>query len=245
MSITSSQMKPLISDSADNDALLTLGRASVQIVHDLKNQLNGLKLYATFLRKRIEKHERPADELETITKLITGLDRTAADLALIVEYGQPLDLKRQANIDLEKIIREVTASLNDARASGNLRSPIVVEGDSAALVGEFDSPVLVNALKSISLGAMKLLSSKSPTEPLRIRLKGEANGASATGVIEWKVFELDHNPFNSFAGSNEIRLSLAARVIEAHGGTATCEDGTLRVRLPLTRVNQFEHQVQN
>ena len=31
----------------------------MQIVHDLKNQLNGLKLYATFLRRRIEKD--PAD----------------------------------------------------------------------------------------------------------------------------------------------------------------------------------------
>jgi hypothetical protein len=112
------------------------------------------------------------------------------------------------------------------------------------LVGDFDSPVLVKALKSISVSAMKLLASKNPDEPLRIRLKGEANGATATGVIEWKVFELDHNPFNSFAGSNEIRLSLAARVIEAHGGTATCEDGSLRVRLPLTQVNQFKHQVQ-
>ena len=38
----------------------------MQIVHDLKNQLNGLKLYATFLRRRIEKNERPGDEQETI-----------------------------------------------------------------------------------------------------------------------------------------------------------------------------------
>ena len=85
-------MKPLLSESEDNEALRTLGRASVQIVHDLKNQLNGLKLYATFLRKRLEKSERPLDELETIVKLIAGLDRAAADLGMIVEYGQPLFL---------------------------------------------------------------------------------------------------------------------------------------------------------
>src|SRR5882762_8340969 len=104
-------MKPLLAESEDNEALRALGRASVQIVHDLKNQLNGLKLYATFLRKRLERSERPADELETVNKLITGLDRTAADLAMIVEYGQPLTLKKQAGIDLEKILREVAISL--------------------------------------------------------------------------------------------------------------------------------------
>jgi light-regulated signal transduction histidine kinase (bacteriophytochrome) len=238
-------MKPLMSDSAVNDALLTLGRASVQIVHDLKNQLNGLKLYATFLRKRLEKSERPADELETIKKLMAGLDRTAADLSMIVEFGQPLDLKRQQNTDLEKLMRDAAASLNDAPpTSGDLRSRIVVDSEPTTLLGEFDSPVLVNALKSISLSAIKLSSSKRSAEPLQIRLKTEANGATANGVIEWKIFELDHDPFKSFVGSNEIRLSLAARAIEAHGGTANYEDGNLRVCLPLTPVNEVKHREQ-
>jgi len=30
-------------------------------------------------------------------------------------------------------------------------------------------------------------------------------------------------------------MSLAARVIEAHGGIAECQGGTLRVRLPLAK----------
>ena len=64
----------------DSETLQDLGRASIQIVHDLKNQLNGLKLYATFLRRRIEKSERPEDEQETIEKLMAGLDRAASDL---------------------------------------------------------------------------------------------------------------------------------------------------------------------
>src|SRR6185312_13437447 len=105
-------MKPLLSESEDNRSLQALGRASVQIVHDLKNQLNGLKLYATFLRKRLEKGERPADELETVGKLIAGIDRTAAVLSMIVEYGRPLELKKQAGTDLEKLTREVAANLN-------------------------------------------------------------------------------------------------------------------------------------
>src|SRR6266508_3992828 len=105
-------MKPLLSESEDNDALRALGRASVQVVHDLKNQLNGLKLYATFLRKRFEKGDRPADELETVNKLIAGLDRAATDLSMIVEFGQPLSLKKQAGIDLEKIMRDIAGSFN-------------------------------------------------------------------------------------------------------------------------------------
>src|SRR5258707_10243304 len=105
-------MRPLLSESEDNEALRALGRASVQIVHDLKNQLNGLKLYATFLRKRLEKSERSADELETINKLIAGLDRTARDVSMIGEFRRRPEPHKKDGTDLEKIMREVAASLN-------------------------------------------------------------------------------------------------------------------------------------
>src|SRR5678815_5897595 len=105
-------MKPLLSESEDNDALRALGRASVQIVHDLKNQLNGLKLYATFLRKRMEKGERAPDELETINKLISGLDRAAGDLSTLVQYGRPIELRKQPGIDVQKIMRTVAGTFS-------------------------------------------------------------------------------------------------------------------------------------
>ncbi|MDQ2922171.1 MAG: hypothetical protein M3R52_11250 [Acidobacteriota bacterium] len=229
-------MKPLLSESQDKESLWVLGRASVQIVHDLKNQLNGLKLYATFLRKRMEKAERPADELETVNKLIGGLDRTAADLSMIVQYGQPLALKKQPGIDLQKIMREVAAGLNSSpRATGALAGPVVIDSEAAPLVGEFDSAILADALKSISLLAMKMITSTAREESaLRIHLRGEAIEARRDGVIEWRVFDSsDHDPFHSFAGSDEIRMSLAAKAIEAHGGSAEGHNGSLRVRLPL------------
>ena len=229
-------MKPLLSESEDNDALRALGRASIQIVHDLKNQINGLKLYATFLRKRLEKSERPPDELETVNKLIAGLDRTATDLSLIVEFGQPLQLKKQAGTDLEKIVRAVAESLNDRPpVTGALTGPIVVAADPGALIGEFDSVLLGNALKSISHSALKMITGKQREASLQIHLTSETQKTRSNGLIEWCVLDsLDHDPFHSFAGSNEIRLALAARVIEAHGGSVEPGSGTLQVRLPLT-----------
>jgi hypothetical protein len=229
-------MKPLLSESQDKESLWALGRASVQIVHDLKNQLNGLKLYATFLRKRMEKAERPTDELETVNKLIAGLDRTAADLSMIVQYGQPLALKKQPGIDLQKIMRDVAAGLNSGpRATGALAGPVVIDSEAAPLLGEFDSAILADALKSISLRAMKMITTTAREESsLRIHLRGEASETRRDGVIEWRVFDSsDHDPFHSFAGSDEIRMSLAAKAIEAHGGSAERRNGSLRVRLPL------------
>src|SRR5215204_1620010 len=110
-------MKTAMSRPDETERLQDLGRASMQIVHDLKNQLNGLKLYATFLRRRIEKSERPGDEQETIGKLINGLDRAADDLSTIVRYGQPVELKKQAGVEVDKVLRAVCATFNEAGSS--------------------------------------------------------------------------------------------------------------------------------
>jgi hypothetical protein len=228
-------MKPLMSESQDQESLQALGRASVQIVHDLKNQLNGLKLYATFLRKRMERSERPSDELETVNKLIAGLDRSAADLSMIVQFGQPLGLRKRPDIDLQKIMEAVATALNESPpATGALRSLIVVKGEGGPMVGEFDSDVLSEALKWISLGALKMTGNNTESA-LRIKVRLETNESSREGVIEWPVSDsLSHDPFRSFAGSDGIRMSLAARAIHAHGGSAQRHNGTLRVRLPLS-----------
>ncbi len=234
-------MKPLTTESRDNHSLAALGRASVQIVHDLKNQLNGLKLYATFLRKRMEKTERPKDELDTIKKLIAGLDRTAEDLSMISEYGQPLQLRTQPGIDLQAIIAGVAKDLNTRlsatpKTTGALAGPIIVATHPEPLTGEFDHTVLSDALKSISNGALRMMNHKARDGALNIGLKGDSSAAGRSGLIEWEIGDPAPNDiFHSFAGTEAIRMSLAARVIEGHGGSAECDGATLRVRLPLAK----------
>jgi signal transduction histidine kinase len=227
-------MKPLLSNPQDSDSLQTLGRASVQIVHDLKNQLNGLKLYATFLRRRLEKGDRPDDELETINKLIAGLDRAAGDLSTLVQYGRPIELRKQVGVDLQKIMRTVAGAFSvPSRTTGPLTGSIIIDAEPHPLAGEFDPTILADALKSIAVGAMKMRGD-AENRTLRVSLRRE-KGEPNTAIIEWhELNNLDHDPFRSFAGSDEVRMSFAAKVIEAHGGSAERRKNTLSVRLPLT-----------
>jgi signal transduction histidine kinase len=227
-------MKPLLSPSQDSNSLQTLGRASLQIVHDLKNQLNGLKLYATFLRKRMEKGDPPAEEVETVRKLIAGLDRAAADLSTLMDYGRPVELKKQTHVDLQKLMRGVAATFTEpTRVTGALTGVLVIEGEDSPLVGEFDPAALTEALKSISIGALKL--SKRPEEGKGIQRVTLKEQKPKSVLIEWHdVNGADHDPFRSFAGSVEIRMSVAAKIVEAHGGSATQQGNSLRVTLPLT-----------
>lgn len=222
-------MKPLTVDLQDEESLRDLGSASVQVVHDLKNQLNGLKLYATFLRKRLEKGERPADELETVGKLIAGLERAAGDMNALVRLGRPLDLRRQPRTELSQIL--------SAASEGQK-----VETEAGAYEGEFDPAALTEALKGVGEGARAMLEQarqQQQADALAVHLRREDAGGTPTAVIEWRGAarreEGGADAFKSFAGPAGMRLALAARVIRAHGGEVAHEADILRARLPLQK----------
>lgn len=218
-------MKASMSRTEDSESLQDLGRASIQIVHDLKNQLNGLKLYATFLRRRIEKSDRPDDEQETIVKLISGLDRAATDLSMIVELGREIELKKQPGFEVGKVLRNLCSSFQATDAQ------VVCESDADSIQGDFDHSKLTDAIKSMFAGAIKFKKKDDPAQALKVSLKTSDNNA----VIEWSGLRpLDHDPFRTFAGSDEIRLSMAKKIIEAHGGSTELADHKLVVVLPLS-----------
>ena len=218
-----------MSRTEDSETLQDLGRASIQIVHDLKNQLNGLKLYATFLRRRIEKGERPEDEQETIAKLMAGLDRAASDLATIVEYGRKIELKKQPGFEVQKMVRTVCSTFDGPGGE------IVVDSGSDSIQGSFDPLKLTDAFKWISAAAIKnRLPNNDGAEAKPVSVKVAALD-NQDAIIEWSgLRKIDHDPFHSFVGSEEIRLALAAKIIEAHGGSAKLAEDRFVVQLPLS-----------
>lgn len=217
-------MKPLKSELQDEQTLRDLGSASVQIVHDLKNQLNGLKLYATFLRKRMEKSERPADELETISKLMSGLERAANDMTLLVRYGRPLELRRKPGIDLARLLETAT-------------DPLPVKSDAGgSYEGEFDPVLLAEALKNITIGG-RGETQASDDNTAEVRLWSDETADVPVAVVEWRgvvAADDDGDPFRSFAGGGGMRLALAAKIISAHGGEVASSEGVISARLPLS-----------
>ncbi len=218
-------MKPLKSELEEAETLRELGSASVQVVHDLKNQLNGLKLYATFLRKRLEKSDRPSDELETIGKLIAGLERAATEMNVLVRLGRPLELRPQPRTDLARLLA--------AAAEG-----ISVQAEAGAYEGAFDPNFLADALKNITTGA-RAVAGGGEAAP-EIHLRRDDAGDASFAVIEWRGIETGNdesnaNLFQPYAGGQGLRMALAAKVVKAHGGEVAQEANLLRARLPLAR----------
>lgn len=211
-------MKPLIVNEASSEALEELGRASIQVVHDLKNQLNGLKLYATFLRKRFQRRDAAADEIETIEKLMAGLERATADATVLVHYGRPLELKRQPATKIRKLLQPIVAE-----------DELIVAPEADDLAGDYDVPLLTEALRHVNERARAAGTEQNRATIHLTRVPDDARAAR----LEWRGVAVGaENPFTSFVGGGGLRLALARRIVEAHGGSVAHTHDTLAVNLP-------------
>jgi len=225
-------MQPAPAKTPDSADLQKLGRATLEIVHDLKNQLNGLKLYATFLRKRLEREDQPIEERETLAKLIAGLDRAAKDLTALVRYARPLDLRVQPHTDVRRIVSKVIADAAERDTGGLPRTTIAAQIEGDAFCGDFDPVALSDAIKAITDDARATLSSKDP-EMLSLSMRAESKGV----VIEWRGghFGVRSGLLARPNGCGTVYAELATKIIEAHGGSLNCDKDVIRVLLPLSK----------
>jgi len=225
-------MKPAIAKTPQNNSLEDLGRATLQIVHDLKNQLNGLKLYATFLRKRLESEERAPEENETLLKLIAGLDRAGRDMTVLVRYSQPVELHRRSRADLGQLIWN---AVRDVTGHSGEDALLTCEIEGGPLYGEFDAAVLTEALQMLTEEALKGLHSRAAGE-VSLHAYRDPQPQSSQAVIEWRgVKPPNRNQLlSSSTNYGTVYAAQAARIIEAHDGQIERDPNTIRAWLPLS-----------
>jgi light-regulated signal transduction histidine kinase (bacteriophytochrome) len=227
-------MEPVPAKTPETNALEELGRATLQIVHDLKNQLNGIKLYATFLRKRLERADRPPEECETLAKLIAGLDRAARDMTALVRYAQPVELRCQSHTDLRKLVVDAAREVSDILSNRSLPA-VTVETESSSLPGEFDRAALSEALKAITEQAVGSTSA-AEVGHLSLHLRRAETANSPEALVEWQGVKPDTREprVHSLSGKANIHTVMAVKIIEAHGGRIEYAPNTIRAWLPLS-----------
>lgn len=228
--------EPLTTITDNREVLQDLGRACAAIVHDVRNELNGLKLYATFLLKRSEKSKWQPDERETVTKLLAGLERSAGDLMMLVQYSRPVEPAKRSGICVQQIVKGICADQElGASVTGDLPQRLVAECDPGDFRGEFDPVLLTQALRAITLSVLKQQRQKGILDPIKIRLSTEESKAGRVAVVDWEGVGLKTADLLAAVGTTGVCLSLAARIMEVHRGAIERHSDSLRARLPLSR----------
>jgi hypothetical protein len=116
---------------------------AARLIHDFKNQLGGLKLYAAYLQKRFADN---AEGMEITEKIARGLNEMAEQAAMLNKLCRPLELQ-MAPGDPAPLVEAAVSKLGP-RASAK-RVKISCDLEPGAPLASFDQRQFVEALEAI------------------------------------------------------------------------------------------------
>jgi signal transduction histidine kinase len=213
--------------------LLEAGRLTSRLIHDLKNQMGGMKLYAAYLKKRFA--DQP-EGLEIAEKIVDGLNTMAEQASLVSRLTRPLELKREPGDPLAMLDHVINDQLPRAEARSVKVETKFENGlshtsiDTNQLRTSIGS-IMTRAIDSSPEGGLVRIELRSKPDGLQIDVSNQ--GEALSGEQRAALFDL-------LAGDRinktSLDLALARRVIEYHGGEVLVLQGdvtVVRVILPI------------
>src|SRR5262249_21971653 len=143
------------------------GRMAARLIHDFKNQLGGLKLYAAYLQKRFPDN---AEGMEVAEKIARGLNEMAEQAAILNKLCRPLELRMEID-DPAPVVEQVVSGLGP-RASAK-RVKMTCDLEPGAPQFPFDSRQIGEALEAIISRAVDA-SPEDGEIAISLRRRGEA-----------------------------------------------------------------------
>ncbi len=217
--------------------LIETGRMAARLIHDFKNQLGGLKLYAAYLQKRFADN---AEGLEIAEKIAQGLNEMAEQAAILNRLARPVELHMEAG-DPAPVIKQVVSGLQSKASAKRLKITLDLEPGAPGI--SFDSRQVGAALESIISRAVDVspedgeiaVSLRRPEDEdgaLRIEIKD--NGATLDNERYLNFFDpLAGDRLNKVA----LGLAMARRIIEKHGGLISARADTVAGTIVEIRLN--------
>ena len=228
----------MIKDS-EEEILIETGRMAARLIHDFKNRLGGLKLYAAYLQKRFADN---AEGLEIAEKIAQGLNDMAEQAAILNRLCRPLELQ-MAPGDLAPVVEQAVSKLGPRASAKRVKISCDLEAGMPQV--SFDSRQIGEALEAIISCAVDA-SPEDGEIGISLRRRDEAprieiidNGATLDDERRLSFFDpLAGDRLNRTA----LSLAMARRIIERHGGGVSARAGAsagtiVEVTLPIADCN--------
>lgn len=219
-------------------SLAQIGRLTARLIHDFRNQMGGLKLYAAYLKKRLaqtESAEARAEGVEVAEKIIAGLDTMAEQATLVSKLAKPIELRVEPG-DLAALVEQLVRL---QRQHANERGVALFSDLADELPDlQFDQPQLRVALNTLLARAIAVTPAGGT---IKVELQKQIGGCVLKISDQGALSETQRQTFfdiltNERLNQTTLGLALAQRIIEAHGGTvevANAEASGVVVRIKL------------
>ncbi len=216
-------LRPLLALRSEQRArtgyLVTLGRFSAQMAHDVKNPLAAIRGAAQFLREE-RAQGRSIDEQDAFVELI--VEQTDRLERVISDYQRLGRAEAQrAPVELRALAREVA----EAQRAASPKHRIEVEMDE--LRASLDRDLILGALENLVRNAReataeggRILVRASCPSPRALVLSVEDDGPGMDVRTREQAFD---DFFTTKATGSGLGLAFVGRVAAAHGGSAKIE----------------------
>ncbi len=208
----------LSAETIDQTEMVEMGRTTIRLIHDFKNQMGGIKLYAAYLKKRFAANPDVAEGLEIADKIVHTLNEMAENASLVVKLSRPVDLKLN-EIQLASLVELAITQLQ----------PKIVERQLKLEMEFSDAPTLRLDSQQMLLALSTLFARAIEVSPENARLVLKLHRSER--VVALSIFDegeqLTEEQRQSFfslltterMNKSSLNLTLARRIIEAHEGT--------------------------
>jgi signal transduction histidine kinase len=210
------ELQPANGDS-EQAVLSEVGRITSRLVHDFKNQMGGLKLYAAFLKKRFA--DQP-EGVEISEKIINALNSMSEHANLVTRLVRPINLNCEP-ADLALLVTQVLDDLRQRAAASSVEivSELGPELPALSLDAQQTRAALYaifsRAINSSPAGGQVRLALERQGDELRLEITD-----SGETIDEQKQAGFFDFLSESRLSETRLSLALAKRIIEQHGGRA-------------------------
>jgi signal transduction histidine kinase len=205
---------------SEEEILIETGRMAARLIHDFKNQLGGLKLYAAYLQKRFAGN---AEGTEIAEKIAQGLNEMAENAAILNRLCRPLELRLEPG-DPAPVVEQVVSKIEPAAAAKRVKIKFDLEADAprisfdSRLIGEAFETIILRALDASPENGEIAISLRRYGDALRIEIRD--NGAPLDEKRRLSFFDpITSDRLNRTA----LGLAMARRIIERHGGQVSAQ----------------------
>jgi len=227
-------------DTARTDRLAAMGEMAVQIVHEIRNPMGSIELFASMLKRDLADQPEHAELAHKVQDGIKGLNHVIGNLLNFAKGADPAP----EQVDLDDLIKRTLSDLSHQIE----RQRIEVESALApeALFVRVDPELWRQVMLNLLLNAVQAMPEGGR---LTVASRREQNGGgqdrflfsvSDTGMgmpadVRERVF---HPFFTTKERGTGLGLALVHNIVKAHGGlisvdSATGQGTTFTISLPL------------
>lgn len=208
------QKSDLEAQLGHSEQLAAIGQMAATLAHEIKNPLTGISHALQVLLDAVGEPPEMQGLKESILKRFGRLNLLVEDL---LEFSKPMNVKREA-VDLAGMISEIV----DAHSELEIEIDLEVDGTVALVDGNLFRMLLRNLVENA------VIATSSSTDPkvsvvagrtgTDLRLQVSDNGE---GIPTESLGDVFKPFFTTRTRGTGLGLSLAARIVEAHGGALT------------------------